>query len=139
MIKIISLLINFSKSIDPRNDYESLCHDAYLRCRDRIEINGYQGQDFLNYTRVAIMNLYKSNYRINTKQQKVDVDDTDYCQAIETKLQQIEQENEIQKQIHQRNIFLNSMVFEYLEKYCSPRDTMIFRTYFLLKHKKAKL
>jgi RNA polymerase sigma factor (sigma-70 family) len=133
--KNYNYLVSFSKSIDPRNDYESLAHDAYIRCQDRILSNGYEGENFLNYTRVAIMNLYKSNYRKNKKLSKVDIEDPAFFSYIEDILQGKEDQQIRDDEKYHRDIYLTTMVYEYLEKYCLPKEVFIFKTYYLLKHR----
>ena len=129
-------LCGFSRSIDVKNDYESLLHDSYLRCRDRIAKNGYQGKDYLNYTMVTIMNLYKTQYTQSRNYQKIEFENPDYQSNIEYQLQLKESQEQQEQELYYRAIFLNTMVFEYLDRYCTPREIFIFKTYFLLKHKR---
>jgi len=124
----------FSKSISPKDDWESLTHDAYIRARTRIQANGYSGDTYLNYMRCVIMNLYKSNYRTNMKHQIIDIENPDYLYLTEEILAMKQNQEEQQNQQDQTNTYLTSAVYEYLDKYASPKEFFVFRCYFLLKH-----
>jgi RNA polymerase sigma factor (sigma-70 family) len=128
-------LLGFSRSINPQADYESLLHDCYLKCRDRIEKNGFDGLDYMNFVRVTIMNQYKSNYRNIKKKQLVDIEDPDYYNTIESVSLTKEIQQEQQNEIYNKNIYLNTIIFEYVDKNFTARDQFIFKTYYLLKHK----
>lgn len=128
-------LLGFAKSIDPKNDYENLLHGVYLKCRDRIEVNGFQGDGYLNFTRVAIMNTFKGNYRLKKKMTLVDIDDQCYYNTIEDALLDKEYDDIQDKEIQDRNVLLVTSIYEYLDQFCSQRDVFVFRTYYLLKHK----
>lgn len=134
--KEYSYLTSFAKSIDPKSDYESLLHDSYIRCKDRITVAGFTGRTFLNFTRVAIINGFKSNYRLQKKRVKVCLEDENYYHFIENhlqlKLDQEEQEQEYQAQIS----YINTMIYQYLDEKYDDKDRFIFKTYFLLKPKK---
>jgi len=129
-------LMGFTKSINPAHDYESTLHDVYLRLRDRIEINGFQGNDYLNYTRCALMNFYKSHYRNQKNKIIVDIEDPDFYNNIEQTLlqNQIQVDQEAEQQ--HINSYLNTMIYEYVEQNFKPKEIFVFKTYFLLKHKR---
>jgi len=127
-------LLGFSKSINPQADYESLTHDLYIRARNRIEVNGFSGDTFLNYTRVGLMNLYKSNYRSDKKHQLIDIENPDYYGCVEEHLQMKEYQEEQQDELNNLNTYLTSNVYEYLDKYTTPKEQYIFKTYYLLSH-----
>lgn len=127
-------LLSFSKSIDPKSDYESLTHDLYIRARMRIEETGFSGNTFLNYVRVGLMNLYKSNYRNNKNHQIIDIENPDYFHLTEETLALKENQDEQELEQQQLNSYLTSSVYEYLDKYVSTKEQFIFKTYYLLKH-----
>jgi RNA polymerase sigma factor (sigma-70 family) len=127
-------LIGFSKSINPQADYESLTHDLYLRARNRIADNGFSGDTFLNYTRVGLMNLYKSHYRTTKKHQLIDIENPDYYNLTEEVLAMKEYQDIQQEEQNQTNTYLTSNVYEYLDRYATPKEQYIFKTYYLLKH-----
>lgn len=129
-------LLGFSKSINPRSDYESLLHDVYIKCKDRIMIAGYSGSSFLNFTRVSLMNQYKSNYRLEQKRPQIDYSDPNYNYHIEATLQSIQEAEEEQEEYMAKVIYLNTMIFQYIDEYYDNRSQFIFKTYFLLKPKK---
>jgi len=128
-------LKGFTKSIDCKADYENLLHHVYLKVRDRIETNGYNGNEYMNFTRVALMNSYKSQYRQNKKIQIIDIDDEDFTNHIETIL--VNQEELLQQdQLIQAEIsYIINGIYEYVEKYFNQKELFVFRTYYLLKHK----
>ena len=128
-------LLSFCKSINPSADYESLCHDCYIRCKERIITNGFVGDGYLNYFRCSAMNLYKSSYRNNKKKQLVDIDDVNYYGTIEEILLQKETQEEQQKEHDNQTIYLNTMIFEYVGQNFTPKEIFIFRTYYIL-HKR---
>lgn len=128
-------LISFSKSINPKADYESLTHDVFLRCRTRIADNGYSGETYLNFVRVSLMNFYKSNYRNEKNRQFIDINDQDYYGCVEDKLQLKEEQYQQEIEAQHKSEFLNEQIFEYLDKYYSSKEQFVFKTYFLLKHK----
>lgn len=126
-------LLGFTRSIDVRNDYESLLHDCYLKCKYRIMLSGYSGNSYLNYVRVTIMNTYKTSYRDRKK--IVDYDDLNYMGEIEEVLQDTfdyEQQRELYEYEMQ---YLNTMIYDYVDKYFTPKEQAIFKTYYLLKRK----
>lgn len=128
-------LQGFTKSINPRHEYLDTLHDSYIRARTRINENGYSGQSFLNYFRVVIINYYKSQYRNDKSRELVDIENPDYNQTIEDILS-IKEDQLLQEiENNNRNTFLTSSIYEYLNKYYDQRDQFIFKTYFLLKHK----
>lgn len=127
-------LISFSKSINPQSDYESLTHDVFLRCRQRIQENGYSGETYLNYVRVGLMNLYKSNYRQEKKHQFIDIEDPDYFNLTEDHLSLKAEQDQQQEEQNNINTYLILNVYEYLDKYASPKELWVFRTYYLLRH-----
>ena len=126
-------LLGFTKSIDVKNDYQNLLHDCYLKCKTRLLLSGYSGNSYLNYTRVTIMNTYKTQYR-DTKH-TIDFHSEDYENEIETELQTREDFNDQSKQHDYEMVFLNTMAYDYVNKYFSPKENMIFKTYYVLKHK----
>lgn len=128
-------LKSFTKSINPKHEYNDTLHDVFLKCRNRIEENGFEGQGFLNYTRVSLMNQYKSTYRNNKKKELVDIDDENFYSTIEEALAQTEDQSQQENELYNRNTYLVSMVYEYLDKYYDDRDKFVFRVYYLLKHK----
>lgn len=126
-------LLGFSKSINPAYDYESLLHDCYLKCKKRIESNGYDGKEFLNFTRVTIMNTFKTNYR--NKKNNVDFDLIDFNSEIESKLKfnaDIEQQ---EKDRYAYVSYINTSAFEFVDKYFNDKEKFIFKTYYILKGK----
>lgn len=126
-------LLSFTKSINVRNDYENLLHDCYIKCRGRIALSGYSGQTYMNFVRVAIMNTYKTNYR-DTKY-TIDFDNYDYSSEIEAKLQEDNQYEVLRQQYDNDIIFINTLAYEYVDKYFTEKENAIFKTYYLLKHK----
>lgn len=126
----------FSKSINPQADYEGLLHDVYVKCKDRITIAGFTGQTFLNFTRVALMNTYKSNYRLRQKRQQIDICDENYYGFIEENLQQKLEQEEQDQELQNTISYVNTMVYSYIDKNYNEKDKFIFKTYFLLKPKK---
>ena len=135
-VKEYDYLVQFSRSIDPQSQYEDLLHDCYLRCKDRITVNGYSGLTFMNFMRVTIMNTYKSNYRLQQKRPQIHFDNENYYATIETNLQikrdQEQQEMEYQSQVS----FINTMLYGYIDENFDERDRFVFKTYFLLRNKK---
>lgn len=132
-IQNYKLLMTFSKRLD-NNDYENLLHDVYLRCRDRVS-REYEGQEFLNFVRVSLMNYNKTIQKQKKKMQLVDINDQNYLPNIDQKLLQYEdfQEQENERQDNLSYIIAN--LYEYLEVYHNKRDVLIFKSYYLLKRK----
>jgi len=134
--KNYKLLLNYSKSIDRKSeDSQDLLHNVFLKCRNRIISSGYSGNDFLNFTRVSILNTYKTDYKNNKKITKVNIDDPNFYNYIDQYLGDKEIEVIKEKEIQDREVFLTAMIYEYLEKYVDERDRFIFKSYFLLKHR----
>lgn len=135
-------LLGFAKSIDVSNDYESLLHDSYVQGEQRIRLSGYSGNTFLNFIRVIIMNRYKRNYRdtkhtveLNTADYIANEYNENYSSEIEAKLQKEKYFEDQQKQYDYEMMYLNTMAYEYVNKYFSEKENMIFKTYYVLKHK----
>jgi hypothetical protein len=126
-------LLGFARSIDVKNDYKSLLHDCYLKCKTRLLLSGFSGNSYMNYTRVTIMNSYKTNYR-DTKH-TIDFYCQDYEEEIEDNLQLKEDFEQQSRQHDYEMVFLNTMIYDYVNKYFTPKENMIFRTYYVLKHK----
>lgn len=126
-------LLGFAKSINTKSDYESLLHNSYLKCAKRVDLSGYSGSTYLNFVRVVITNTYKTNYR--DTRHTIDADHPDYQEEIETVLAE-EHEYQEQKRLREQEMsYINTQAFDYVDKYFSPRDNMIFKTYYVLKHK----
>lgn len=125
-------LLGFSRSIDVRNDYESLLHDCYLKVATKVS-SGYSGNTYLNYMRCTIMNTYKTSYR--DRKYTVDIEHPDFQDVVEERLLDDHEYAEQRKEYDNEMAYLNTMVYEYVNKYFSPRDNMIFKTYYVLKHK----
>jgi len=129
-------LLSFAKSIDPKAPYEDLLHDCYGKIKDRIVANGFTGDTFLNFTRVTLMNTYKSNYRLLQKRPQVPYHDLNFKYKIENTLQtereQIEQEEQRQNSIE----YLNTMIYCYIDEKYNEKERFVFKTYYLLKPKK---
>ena len=137
-----NMLLGFSKSIDVKNDYESLLHDCYLKCHKRIDLSGYSGNTYLNFMRVTITNTYKTQYRdrkhtvtLDTNSTQNSVATNDWQGKAEIKLLEDYEYELWQKEYDAEMSFYNTMVFEYVNKYFDARDNMIFKTYYVLKHK----
>lgn len=126
-------LLGFAKSINVRNDYESLLHNSYLKCAKRVDLSGYSGSTYLNFVRVVITNTYKTNYR--DQRHTIDADHPDHQEEIETVLAEEHEYQEQKKLREQEMSYINTQAFDYVDKYFSPRDNMIFKTYYVLKHK----
>ena len=135
-VKEYDYLVQFSRSINPQSDFESLLHDTYIRCKDRITANGYSGLTFMNFMRVSLMNQYKSNYRLIQKRPQVHFDNENYYATIETNLQ-VKREQEQQEEDYQNQVeYLNTMVFSYINDNFDEREQFVFKTYYLLRNKK---
>lgn len=130
-----NLLKGFCKSIDAKNDYENLMQTSYLKCRERIMINGYDGKDFLNYFRCTAMNTYKSEYRQKQKKQLIDIEDQCYYNTIEDSLQQQNEQDKQNEDIHNQISYIINGIYDYLDTYFDEKQIFVFKIYFLLKHK----
>lgn len=126
-------LLGFTRSIDVKNDYQNLLHDCYLKCKTRLLLSGFSGNSYMNYTRVTIMNQYKTNYR--DCKRTIDFHNEDYEEEIEDNLQLKEDFEQQSRQHDYEMVFLNTMIYDYVNKYFTPKENMIFRTYYVLKHK----
>lgn len=135
-VKEYDYLLGFSKSINPKADYESLLHDCYCKCKDRITLVGYTGNTFLNWIRVVIMNQYKSSYRLEQKRHNIDFNDENYSHHIEQNLQEIYDYETFEKERQASVEYLNTMVYSYIDEHYDEKSKFIFKTYFLLKPKK---
>jgi RNA polymerase sigma factor (sigma-70 family) len=133
--KNYSYLKEFSKSIDPKYDYEDLLHQVYLKCRNRIQNAGFQNTGYLNYTRCSIMNTYKTYYRENKKNIIIDINDKNYYDIIEDNLIQIQEDQDQEELLQYEFSYINTNIFEYVQKYYNQKENFVFRTYYLLKHK----
>jgi len=129
-------LRSFAKSINPQADYDCLLHDVFIRCKDRISTAGFTGNTFLNFTRVALMNQYKSNYRLQQKRTTVDINNENYYGFIEYNLQLKLEQEEQDKELQDHTSFVNTMIYSYIDEYYDEREKFVFKTYFLLKPKK---
>jgi len=132
-VKEYKYLKGFAKSINVKNDYENLLHDVYIKCRGRIALSGYSGQTYMNFIRVSIMNTYKTNFR-DTKY-TIDFNNYDYSSEIEEKLQSDNKYEELRLQYDNDIIFINTLAYEYVDRYFTEKENAIFKTYYLLKHK----
>ena len=126
-------LLGFTRSIDVRNDYESLLHDCYLKAATRISLSGFSGSTYMNFLRCTIMNTYKTRYR--DRKYSVDIEHPDYQEVVEERLLEEHEYAEQRKEYDNDMAFLNTMAYEYVNKYFSPREEMIFKTYYVLKHR----
>ena len=132
-IQNYNYLLGFSRSIDVKNDYEDLLHNCYLKCHRRIALSGYSGTSFLNFIRITIINTYKTNYR--DKKHTVDFEGQNYNSMVEDILLN-DFENELSRKQYINDVqFINTMIYEYVNKYFNEKENMIFKTYFLLKYK----
>lgn len=129
-------LKDFCKSINPAHNYEDTLHHCYLKAYDKISRTGYDGDDYLNYFRVILMNNYKGDYKKERKYQMINISDPDFISYIDNRLLFLEEQDEQDQQLYNRNVFINSIIFDYLDKYCSQKEIFIFKSYFLLHHKK---
>lgn len=132
-IKEYKYLLGFAKSINNKNDYESLLHNCYIKCHQRIKLNGYSGSTYMNFMRVTLMNTYKTNYR-DTKY-TVNLESNDYIDEVEDMLLIKEEYEEQMKNYNDDITFLNTCAFEYVNKYFNEKENMVFKTYYILKHK----
>jgi RNA polymerase sigma factor (sigma-70 family) len=130
-----SYLKGFTRSINPQHDYENTLHEVYLRLRDRIQVVGYEGDDYLNYTRCGLMNYFKDEWRLKVKRQSVDFEDPSYYATIEDVLLTKEEQQQQEAERQQLNSYYNTMIFEYIQEKYNPKEIFIFKTYYLLKHK----
>ncbi len=127
-------LLGFTKSIDVRNDYENLLHDVYIKLRNRITLSGYSGTTYLNFTRVTIMNTYKTLYR--DKKRTIEYGSNDHSDEIENQLQQEYDYQEQHNTNDMRMSYINTSIYEYVDRYFTPKENAIFKTYYCLKHKR---
>ena len=126
-------LLGFSRSIDIRNDYEDLLHNCYIKCNNRIRLSGYSGTSFMNFIRVTIMNTYKTFYR--DRKHTVDFESQNYSQMVEEILLN-DYDNDVSRKQYINDVqFINTMIYEYVNKYFNQKENMIFKTYYLLKYK----
>lgn len=145
-IKNYKYLLGFTRSIDVHNDYESLLHDCYIKCHKRIDLSGYSGNTYLNFVRVTIINTYKTKYRDRKDFVAIDTCGEDGYLHSDNRVQSWNDKAEqrlldeyeydlLQKEYDAEMSFYNTMVYEYVNKYFSPKENMIFKTYYVLKHK----
>jgi len=132
-VKNYQYLLGFTKSIDVKNDYENLLQDVFIVCRTRIMKSGFTGNTFLNYVRVTIMNRYKTSYR--DKRYSIDIEDPNHCEEIEDILLSEHDYQQQCKDYDNEMVFLNTMAFEYVNRFFNEKENMVFRTYYVLKHK----
>ena len=135
-VKEYDYLVQFSRSIDPQSDFEGLLHDCYIRCKDRITVNGYSGLTFMNYMRVTLQNQYKSNYRLLQKRPQVNFDNENYYHTIEVNLQYKNDQEQQEKELQDKVSYVNTMVWSYISEHFNQKEQFVFRTYFLLKPKR---
>ena len=128
-------LLTFTKSIDPKNDYGSLLHTVYIRCRERIEKAGFSNTGYLNYTRCSLMNHYKTEFKKQKQKTNVNIDDPIYYQTIETTLQDQDYVDQQEKRVEGELSYIIAGLYEYLDKYYDSKHVFVFKTYYLLKHK----
>ena len=139
-------LKGFAYLIKRQEDAENLLHDAYLRCYKRIDLSGFSGQTFLNFIRVTMTNANRNHHRDSkdnvefTLPDSYECDDNlivtqDYSVEIENKLLQLEQDEQQQREYDNDVSYKHTMAFEYVDKYFTEKDKMVFKTYYVLKHK----
>lgn len=125
----------FAKSFTKDKDYDhmSLLHDCYAKIKTKILRDGYVGDDFLNFTRLSISNSYKTYYKF--KKKSIDIDDEVYSIEAECKLLELEDYSEQSEMNINRASYINSQVFEYVDKYYTIQEQYLFKTYYILKGK----
>lgn len=128
-------LLGFGKLINSKQDYESLLHDTYLKCRKRIDLSGFTGSTFLNFVRMSMSNLKTDNYRKTKNYVIIDIEDTDFQDEIDSRLLKDADYLEQRKNYDNEMSYLNTMAFEYVDKYFTAKENMVFKTYFILKNK----
>lgn len=137
-IKNYKYLLGFAKSINTKNDYESLLHNCYLKAYQRILLSGYSGCTYLNFIRVIIMNQYKTTYRDNKRgdnKNTIDISNNNYSEEVEENLLNEYDYEEQSKAYDQQMSYINTMAFDYVNKYFNAKENMVFKTYYVLKHK----
>lgn len=126
-------LRGFAKSIDIRNDYESLLHDCYLKCLTRIAVSGYSGSTYLNFVRVTITNSYKTAYR--DKKHTQDIETPEISNEVEEQLQSEQQYQDYLQAFNLDVSYINTYIYAYVNRYYDLKHEYIFKTYTILKHK----
>jgi RNA polymerase sigma factor (sigma-70 family) len=122
---------------------EDILHDVFIKCYKAISFSGYSGNSYLSYTKRAIGNTRTNHFR-NAKNSVDLLSPVDYLPAefndtyeseAELKLLQ-QQQDELLEVDRQNDVnFKHTMAFEYVDKYFSEKDRMVFKTYYVLKHK----
>lgn len=136
-------LRGFALLIKRQEDAENLLHDAYLRCYKRIELSGFSGSTFLNFIRVTMTNANKNSFRDSKEIVPIEsqecYNETEYSgnydSEVEQKLLSTAEDEEVQKQYDYEVNYKHTMAFQYVDQYFNEKEKMVFRTYYVLKHK----
>lgn len=132
-------------SLKNQREKEDILHDVFLKCYRTISLSGFSGHTFSNYIRRAIKNAATNKYRDNNVRNNVELEPSinytpteftdSYESEAEMKLLIKTEEEEQQKEYDYEVNFKHTMAFEYVNKYFSERDKMVFKTYYVLKYK----
>ncbi len=130
-------LLNDATSITQHYDYSvDMVHDNYLKVRNKIWKNGFNGDNYYGYLWLSI----KNDWRVLKNREKIrkfiDIDDTtnhfDDIEKAEQYLLVEDNWNKQQEEYYQSVEYVVMELFKFVETRYDEKQSYIFKCYFLL-------
>lgn len=116
---------------------EDLLNDVYLNVRDRIARSGFTESYYTTYVKRALKNININEAKKLNNKHYIEIDDTDYTNTIENKLQAQDDTEKDTIQYREEVLHLSKKIFEYItcvKKY-SDEELFVFRCYYLMPNR----
>ena len=111
-------------------------HNAYLKLRRKVERDGFQGDNMMGYIWVSIRNEYGMELRKEKRNKTVFMhnihyNDVDYSSVVERVLLEQDEIIKSSQQYDNDLMDITRELFEYVELIFDPKETYLFKNYYL--------
>lgn len=118
-----------------RDDTDDIIHDVYLKVRDRISRDGYDGDNFMGYLYRTFQNELRLAKNREKKIKHLDIDDENIAFITDWVMLDNEEIKTSTVEYREDILYITKMLFSFLNLHFSEKEQYLFRTYYLSKQK----
>lgn len=113
---------------------EDYLHECYYNIQQRIVKSGYTGSQYITFVKRSLKNYEINEKKKNNNKYFIEIDNTDYTNTIEDKLQDKDCEEKDTLKYREDLLYFSKMLFKYIEtvKKYDEEWQFVFRCYFLM-------
>lgn len=125
---------------DYNDNVGDIINDAYLKIRNKIQTNGFKGNNYMGYIWMTIRNEFLQQKRSESKRQFYSIEPNNV--VLEIMVDQIlndkNEELEESRQYHIELMDITKNLFEYIEVIFDEKQVYLFKNYYLIPNSTYK-